>query len=170
MINTILISLSCLLICSCLAFIFFSNRNRTGLLLSRLPYKKIDKIFTPAELNFYKSLNKVVSARFKIFGKVRIADVIELEGNLPERSRVKLFNQIAYKHFDYIICDDTLRICLAIELDDSTHARKDRFRRDVLVNDVCRASGLPLLRIPAKKHYDIEDLKRSLTQYSIETI
>lgn len=87
MINTILISLSCLLICSCLAFIFFSNRNRTGLLLSRLPYKKIDKIFTPAELNFYKSLNKVVSARFKIFGKVRIADVIELEGNLPERSR-----------------------------------------------------------------------------------
>jgi len=49
-------------------------------------------------------------------------------------------------------------VLLGIEVDDSSHQRKDRQKRDVFVENVFAAAALPLLRIPAGRIYNPKDL------------
>ena len=63
-------------------------------------------------------------------------------------------NRVAAKHIDFVLCDPrTLAPVLAVELDDASHAAPHRRQRDVLVNEVLRTVGLPLLRVPVQRSY-----------------
>lgn len=125
-----------------------------------LPYKRIGFLFTPAELNFLRVLDKSIDSKYRIFGKVRIADVIAVDDELNDNEKIIKFNKIAGKHFDFVICNSAdLSIALVIELDDLSHSRSDRIRRDAFVNDVCNSARLQLLRIPARRHYEVESIK-----------
>jgi very-short-patch-repair endonuclease len=55
---------------------------------------------------------------------------------------------------------------LVIELDDSSHLREDRQRRDGFVEAVLRAADAPLLRVrvPAQNRYDAAELARQIGQ------
>ena len=64
-------------------------------------------------------------------------------------------NKIDRKHVDYLICDPTtMRPRVGIELDDSSHDRRDRQKRDEFVDRVFEAARVPLLRIPAQAAYN----------------
>ncbi len=45
-----------------------------------------------------------------------------------------------------------------VELDDSSHSRASRQARDEFVQQVFAAAQLPLLRIPAKRGYEVRDI------------
>ena len=50
-------------------------------------------------------------------------------------------------HCDVVIVDiRTFAIVGAIELDDASHLKKYRIRRDILLEEVLRQAGIPLLR------------------------
>jgi hypothetical protein len=50
-------------------------------------------------------------------------------------------------HCDVVIVDiRTFAIVGAIELDDASHLKKQRIRRDILLEEVLRQAGIPLLR------------------------
>ncbi len=117
------------------------------------PYRKTEYLFSKPESKFYFTLLELLDERYIIFGKVRIADAIQVEGRVKGKHRMAAFNRIARKHFDYVICDRNLRILAAIELDDRSHQRKDRKKRDIFVDTACRAAGLPLIHVPLKKDY-----------------
>lgn len=51
---------------------------------------------------------------------------------------------------------------MAIELDDRTHQREDRLRRDTFVEKVLKQAGVPLIRIPAARAYDAQAIRRQL--------
>ena len=60
---------------------------------------------------------------------------------------------------DFVLCDnDSVRPLLAIELDDSSHKSDKGQARDAFVDEALRAAGLPLLRIPCKAGYNVQDL------------
>ena len=46
----------------------------------------------------------------------------------------------------YIIGPQTPSIVAAVELDDASHLRPERRRRDILLEEVLRQAGIPLLR------------------------
>lgn len=75
-------------------------------------------------------------------------------------------NKIDRKHFDFVLIDaETTRPLLAIELDDRTHDRPDRRRRDGFVEAACDAAGLPLLRVRARPpgaSYDVATLSAEI--------
>ena len=52
---------------------------------------------------------------------------------------------------------------LAIELDDDSHERADRKRRDIFVNELFAATGIPLLRIHVKEIHRAELLVQKLS-------
>lgn len=73
------------------------------------------------------------------------------------------WNKINLKHVDFLICDDeTLKPLLGIELDDSTHERKDGQLRDQFVDQVFETANLPLIHIKVKRDYAISDLHENL--------
>jgi hypothetical protein len=53
---------------------------------------------------------------------------------------------------------------LGIELDDDSHNRADRKRRDVFVNELFASTGIPLLRIHVTELHQMERLVVTLTQ------
>lgn len=127
-----------------------------------LKYKKIKNIFTKSERLFYHILVQAIGDRYIVFAKVRAADLL-LPISAKDRSRWRsAFNKVACKHFDYVLCDEGLEIVAAIELDDASHNRSDRVERDIFIEWACKSAGLPLVRIKTAKHYDKNELRRTI--------
>jgi ssDNA-binding Zn-finger/Zn-ribbon topoisomerase 1 len=123
------------------------------------PYQKSDALFTPAERSFLGVLQQAVGDNAAIFGKVRVADVVEPKTGLGRSARQKAFNKISAKHFDFLLCDkEELSVACAIELDDSSHNSKRRQERDEFLKGVCEATGVQLIRVPAKSGYVISEV------------
>lgn len=128
-----------------------------------LPYSARPTLLTPAELNFYTALRQATASDYALFAKVRLADLIEVQRGLPRPAYYRAFNWVAAKHVDFVLCDPaTSKLFCAIELDDASHARPDRQRRDRFLDDALTAAGLPLLRIRAQRSYSVAGLRQQL--------
>ena len=131
-----------------------------------LPYQKSEALFTPAERSFLGVLQQAVGNNAAIFGKVRVADVVEPKSGLGRSARQKAFSKISAKHFDFLLCDkEDLSVACAIELDDGSHKSKRRQERDEFLKGVCEAASVPLIQVPAKSAYVISELKSLLPRY-----
>ncbi|MBN1460459.1 MAG: DUF2726 domain-containing protein [Armatimonadetes bacterium] len=127
-----------------------------------LPYRRKDYLLTKAERSFFGVLRQAVGDDYLLFAKVRLADLVWIPQGT--KSRQKHQNRVNPRHIDFVLCDhDAIRPLLAIELDDSSHARSDRRSRDAFVDAALAAAGLPLLRIPARAGYNVAELKSQIS-------
>lgn len=128
----------------------------------RLHYEKV-ALFTPAEKKFLHVLDQALGKEFRIYGKVRIADTILPKRTLSRKKWNRHFFQISSKHFDYVLCDRTSMdpICV-IELNDRSHQKKERIKRDQLVEKACRSANLPLIWIAVQKEYDKREIQHQI--------
>jgi very-short-patch-repair endonuclease len=118
-------------------------------------------LLSKAERSFFGVLRQAVGDEYLIFAKVRLADLFWI----PKRagSRQRHLNRVSAKHIDFVLCDhEAIRPLLAIELDDSSHARSDRRSRDAFVDAALAAAGLPLVRIRARTGYNVGELKAAI--------
>lgn len=131
------------------------------------PYQRIDTLFTPAECSFLHVLDQVVdSSGYRVFGKVRIADVLKVKSGINRSDWQKAFNRISAKHFDFVICRSSdLAIVAAIELDDSSHRKRNRKERDRFVDKAAGAAGFPLVRVPCRRSYSQGEIRDLLAPY-----
>ena len=129
----------------------------------RLPYRARGRLVTKAELRFYKSLQKAVQDDWSIFAMVRMADLLRVIDGVKNR-RIWI-NKILAKHVDFVLCDSaSLEPILCIELDDSSHQRKDRVERDIFVDEAFESAGLPLLRIPVRSNYKSREIRELIDE------
>ncbi len=129
------------------------------------PYEKNDPLFSPAERSFLGVLEQAVGENYRIFGKIRLADIIRVKRGLDKSTRQTAFNRIQSKHLDFVGCDpNDLTIHFAIELDDKSHAGARRQRRDDFVNQALDTAGVPLFRFPAKRTYSVKEIQSTLFQ------
>lgn len=126
-------------------------------------YKKTGNLFTPAERNFLQALDRVVGNDARVFGKVRVADVLSVRKGISARSNWTAFARISGKHFDYVLCDpDELIVLCAIELNDKSHERRDRRDRDELIRRACTEAGMPLIEVQASRSHDLQKLRGAI--------
>ncbi|KEA61748.1 putative queD like [Marinobacterium lacunae] len=68
-------------------------------------YRQRKTLFTAAERSFLGVLDSIIDPQqHRVFGKVRVADLIEPEPNRNRSQWQKAFNRISAKHFDFVIC------------------------------------------------------------------
>lgn len=121
-----------------------------------LPYLQRDDFLSPAELSFYRVLAAALADRTVICPKVNLNDLFFV--SQPQQNQ-RYRNKIDRKHVDFLICHPaTMRPACGIELDDSSHGRRDRRDRDQFVEQVFQSAGLPLVRIPARATYSPAEL------------
>lgn len=127
------------------------------------PYQWAGALFSAAERSFLGVLDQAASPEYRIFGKVRIADVATLKPGLSASARQGALNRVGSKHFDFVVCraSDFSVVC-AVELNDKSHGSKRAQSRDEFVVGVCRAIGLPLLQVPAQRSYAVADIRAQL--------
>lgn len=118
-----------------------------------LPYHLVEDFLSPAEVSFYHVLQQVVGQQATIITKVSLGDLFYAKTS-DRGENLRYRNKIDRKHVDFLLCDpQTMQPLMGIELDDASHNRQSRQERDVFVNQVFEAAGLPLVRVPAQASY-----------------
>ena len=113
-------------------------------------WERQTQLMTDREVNFMQGLFRAVDMqRWYLCPQVRVADIVRITPRISNRSRTwwKLFHLVAKWHCDVVIVDiRTFQIVAAVELDDASHLKKSRRRRDILLDEVMRQAGIPLIR------------------------
>lgn len=131
-----------------------------------MPYQRRPDLLTPAELTFFRALERAVDGEHYIFPKVRIGDLLCVtEGTENARG---WFARIGQKHIDFVLADrQSVQPVLVIELDDSSHERPDRQARDEFVDAALNAAGLPILRVPVRQSYVEQELADAIRRLAL---
>lgn len=101
-------------------------------------------LLTKNEWAQYKKLKVIADEKgYVICPKVRLLDIIE-----PQKGHEKyktLMYKIQAKHVDFVICDKDMHIKVIIELDDSSHDKKDHKERDEFVDLILQSVGYKVI-------------------------
>gem|GEM_PF-5117525 len=125
---------------------------------SNFPYQINNNFLTENEKKLYYALeNFGKKNNFHILSKVRLEDLLYLP--LKTKNRWKYHNKVKSYHIDFVICDyQSLKPKIAIELNDSTHSRPDRQKRDKFIKEVFESINLPLLWMETHNFYDPNEI------------
>ncbi|EAA6843022.1 hypothetical protein DRX19_18670 [Salmonella enterica subsp. enterica] len=104
---------------------------------------------TDRERKFFERVILSVSIEYFVFPQVRLVDIITPSVSRSKNSSLyfKLFRSLSQYSVDFIIVrkSDYHVVCV-IELDDSTHNRADRIKRDLKVNAALESADIFILR------------------------
>jgi hypothetical protein len=119
-------------------------------------------MLTVAEAKFFRSLEQAVGGQYLVCPQVPLWTFIDIRSN-HAGAAAAFTNRINLKRVDFILVDRrTLTVRMAIELDDRSHQRSDRQRRDAFVETVLKQAGVPLIRIPAARAYESQAIRMHL--------
>jgi len=119
------------------------------------PYEAQRFLFTPAERSFYGVLQSAVSDRYVVFGKVRMGDVLKVLPRLGTKNAIIARSKIQQKHLDFVLCKkDTLEVVCCIELNDRSHERPDRVKRDNFVRAAFKQANVVLVEFQVRSTYN----------------
>jgi hypothetical protein len=124
---------------------------------------ELAQLFSPAERSFLGVLEGLLPDGVGLLAKVRLGDVFRPKKGIPKWTAAN--NRLNRKHIDFLIVRTSdLSPVAGIELDDSSHQRADRKARDTFVDDVFKASDLPLLHVTAKATYNPNEIRQSVAE------
>lgn len=142
------------------------NKNKTLEENYKQMYKPRKYLITLNELKFYKILIQIAEElHLVVFAQVSLYNILETQEKLDYKTKERYFRRIASKSIDFVLADPhNCRIKLCIELDDSTHNRPDRIKRDKFINDLFKELEINLLRYPVYDTYYKETLKKKIEE------
>ncbi|MDJ0709575.1 MAG: DUF2726 domain-containing protein [Woeseiaceae bacterium] len=122
-------------------------------------------LFTRAERSFLGVLDQAVGNDYRVFGKVRVADVLKVSREVPKAGWQAAFNKINGKHFDFVLADPaTLDVKVVIELNDKSHRSEKRAARDQFIRETCAGADLRLIEVEAKRAYSVAEVRELLKE------
>jgi hypothetical protein len=128
-----------------------------------LRYAARPELFTAAERSFFGVLEQALGGEYRIFGKVRLGDLVAPAKGMTKSQSATARNGINQKHVDFVLCrPDTLTVVAVIELDDASHGRKDRGERDDLVDKALASAHLPVVHMPTRQAYTLAEVLAAL--------
>jgi hypothetical protein len=126
----------------------------------RIPFRRRTVLFSKTQRSLYQALRSLIPDHM-ILVKVKLSDLVSLQ---PHQSFWGHFSPINRKHIDFVICDPTLAPVLAIELAAVSGLTKQSSTVD-LVNSVLASASLPIVHVPEKRSYLLNELRRLLAPY-----
>lgn len=120
-------------------------------------------LMTNSEKKFYFKI-KELESNYKIIPQINLAAVIQKNDNSP-------FHNELFRNIDFaIFSNDYSKLLLLIELNDASHNKKQRIKRDKKVNTICYHAGIRLITFYTKyantKEYVIkrilEEIKKTI--------
>lgn len=127
----------------------------------RLPYLADEVLFTPEQLAFLAVLERAVGDGYRVHGKVRAAEVIDVSRRVDRRSRERAYARISHRCFDFLVCTaETGAIGCAVNLAPRSRLRK-RPPRDALAR-ICAAARLPFVQFRESDIYSVVDIEEQV--------
>jgi hypothetical protein len=155
-------------------FVFFilsklsksSSQTRKVLKNNAYSYTAKDLPMSRTEAEFFTKLEHAVSERYYVFPQVHLSSLLSPQAQ--SKDWLYAFRHINGKSVDYVLCDkQTLRPTYAIELDDYTHDKADRRKRDAEVERIFYEAELPLVRFRNKNISEAEIIKALMNTFKL---
>ena len=123
--------------------------------IEKLPYRR-KFLLTKNEYRFYKSLKEIADKYgFAVLAKIRFADLVEVSAEVDKKEYMKYFGKIKSKHIDFILCKkDNLYPELLIELNDSSHNKEDRIKRDDFIKKIAEKVGYKMVFVSGTQNLE----------------
>jgi len=132
-----------------------------------LPYERCEGLLTQAERSFQYALIQaleVMGLKAAVCPKVGLRDVFRVVAQ-DNAEYMTYLDKIDRKHVDFLLADPRgMQLIAGVQLDGNTHLSERAKARDVFVEQVYQAAGLPLLRFRVQHDYDIPDMARYMRQ------
>lgn len=126
---------------------------------NEFPYQKTRTFLSSAEQSFLDVLEEILDSGYRVFSKIRLADVVQVKNGLPRAAEQRALNSISARHADFLICSASdMSIRGAIDLDDRPHDDPRRDLEELFIEKVFEASQIPLLRVKAQADYSISEI------------
>jgi len=130
---------------------------------AKYSYREKKYLLTQAENEFFHILQEAIEGKYLIFPQIHISSLVD--------EKVKGQNwRGAWAHIDrwsvdFVLCSKgDYRPIFAIELDDSSHEREDKIKRDVEVERIFKEINLPLIRFKNLGSSNVETVREAITQ------
>lgn len=108
-------------------------------------YTAKNSVMTRAESDFFLKLDQALRERYYVFPQVHLSSL--LEHHVKGQEWRHAFSHINGKSVDFVLCSKTtLQLSYAIELDDYTHDKASRQKRDIEVERIFKEANIPLVR------------------------
>ena len=128
---------------------------------TRQPFIADETLFSPPQLRFLGVLERAMGPHCRVFGRVRVAEVIGVRPRLDRDTRRRAYAQLGDRQFDFLVCDaETISILCAVNLEPRSRLRPWS-RRDPL-EPICAAAGLPFVRVREADDYAVTDVARRI--------
>lgn len=150
-----------------LATIFFV----LGIILKMLNKNKINEStnnylmltspMTKTELIFCKELKNITDKyNLLIIPQIQLQKIFKVYN----KKDISSFNKIKAKSIDFAIVDNNYNYKMFIELDDYTHNKSNRVKRDIFVNELFKKHNYKLIRIKVQNNYNLEELENIIKE------
>lgn len=157
-----LFTLLAIILAVLVGLLLFKKYSKPGL-YTAFPYQSKISLCSPAERSFLGVIDQLLSDKYRVFLKVRLADLIEIPKGVSKSSRQSAFNRTSRKHVDFVVCDkNDLSILGIIELDDQSHKYAKRKERDNFLDNALNSAGIPIVHIKAQNTYSVVDIQNQL--------
>jgi hypothetical protein len=124
----------------------------------RLPYVADQILFSPAQQAFLPVLERAMGRGYRVYGKVRVADVLGVRPRIGAQARRRAFERLGQRRFDFIVCTaETSAIACAVSLSPRSRLGR-RPSRDGL-DRICAAARLPFVRFREGDSYSVVEIE-----------
>ena len=125
-------------------------------------YTLKESLLTDNEKSFLEVLKTIVANKYIIESQVQLSGIVKPTDSKGNYINYHDFNVIRAKSIDFVLYDNNYKPYLAIELDDSTHLRWDRIKRDQIIDEIMHDVGLRILHVKSSYSYNAESLAKEI--------
>lgn len=144
-----------------ITLIFFRIEKAGAGQTDALPYNRKNNFYSNEERLFLGTLMRAIGNEYLILGKVRVADLILINGGLSLKHRVAAYERIAGEYVDFVVCDRrTTKILLVVQLVRREVAGKGVSRG--LLDDAFKTANIPLVRFYESSGYEVSELRHAV--------
>lgn len=117
---------------------------------------------TANEQELFRILVDILKDNYFVFPQIHISSIANHK--IKGQNWQSALNHIDKKSVDFLICDRALNSVLCIELDDMTHMKENRIRRDEEVENILKSIDMPLLRIDSNNRKNKEYIREGMRE------
>ncbi len=136
--------------------------------MARFHYQRRADFMSAFEKEFFITLLELAGDAYYICPQIHVGNLIEPQENYHYRRRAWLAAYFAIDKYsiDFVVCTrERMQPVLAIELDDWSHLKRRRRRRDNIVRKMMDEARLPLLHITIDDSRDNQLVRNALSEY-----
>ena len=130
------------------------------------PYERSRTLFSPIHSTFLDLLEKAIDDRYRVLGKVRLTDVVDVRADLSPQQRIAALKRLPASRLDFIICERDSTFILGavmIDEDEGTNDSKIALQESALDKFLVTV-GIPVVRLSSKQDYSVEDLRIEISR------